>query len=246
MLFNKTDGPFISSRGGGDYNVAAHYILKDPYLHYILTKYPNIILDGELYIHGKPLSYISGLCRLKDLDEKHKELEFHCYDIVDESKIFNDRFKILHLLRDAAPLQSKIKFVLHKEISGKDEIFKYHEYAIQLGYEGLVLRDPDQCYKCGSRDRMIKLKEFQDFEYQIVGMSEGLREEDFVFNLVTKEGYPFQAKPKGDRELKKWYRENIDKLIGKMMTVKYFGYTTTEHPVPNLPVAISLRDKNDL
>lgn len=93
---------------------------------------------------------------------------------------------------------------------------------------------------------MLKVKMFQDDEFEITGMTDGLREEDFVFNMKTKEGYPFEAKPMGDRALKKWYRENIDKLIGQMGTVKYFGYTATENAVPNLPVFKSLRDKTDL
>lgn len=44
---------------------------------------------------------------------------------------------------------------------------------------------------------------FQDDEFEITGMTDGLREEDFVFNMKTKDGYPFEAKPMGDRALKK-------------------------------------------
>ena len=135
----------------------------------------------------------------------------------------------------------------HESVSGKDAIIQLHNQYVSEGYEGLVIRDPNEKYKCGARDkRMLKVKMFQDDEFEITGMTNGLREEDFVFNMKTKEGYPFEAKPMGDRALKKWYRENIDKLIGQMGTVKYFGYTATENAVPNLPVFKSLRDKTDL
>ncbi len=83
---------------------------------------------------------------------------------------------------------------------------------------------------------MMKLKRFSDAEFKITGISEGLREEDMCFTLETKEGYPFKAKPIGTREDKQWYREHISELIGKMGTVKYFGMTNTDKPVPNLPV----------
>ena len=64
--------------------------------------------------------------------------------------------------------------------------------------------DPNEKYKCGARDkRMLKVKMFQDDEFEITGMTDGLREEDFVFNMKTKDGYPFEAKPMGDRALKK-------------------------------------------
>lgn len=76
-----------------------------------------------------------------------------------------------------------------------------HNQAISQGYEGLVVRDPDKEYKFGSRDnRMCKIKEFQDAEFEILGISEGLRDEDMCFILKTKEGYEFKAKPIGTRE----------------------------------------------
>ena len=65
------------------------------------------------------------------------------------------------------------------------------------------MRDPDKPYKCGARDRrMMKKKSFVDGEFKVTGFTEGLREEDFVFNLITNEGKPFEAKPIGTRELK--------------------------------------------
>ena len=89
-IFVRNGKIVTSSRGGKNYDTPATYILNDPCIKAIFELYPEIILDGELYIHGKPLNYISGLCRLKDLDPKHEELRFYCYDIVDESKIFMD------------------------------------------------------------------------------------------------------------------------------------------------------------
>ena len=38
---------------------------------------------------------------------------------------------------------------------------------------------------------------------------------------------------------------HIKELIDKMGTVKYFGMTNTEHPVPNLPVFKSIRLDKD-
>lgn len=247
FLFMKDGIIQTASRGGQDYNIAAYYIIHDPFVEYIFKNNPNYILDGELYIHGKPLSYISGLCRLKTLDEKHRELTFQCYDIVREDLPFKQRLNILHSIEHSRSVDSLLEIVYHTEVKGKKDIMDLHDRYVELGYEGAVLRDPETCYKCGARDkRMLKIKIFEDSEFQIVGITNGLREEDFVFNLVTKEGYPFEAKPIGDRAMKKWYRNNIDQLIGQMATVKYFGYTTTERPVPNLPVLKSIRTQIDM
>lgn len=122
-----------------------------------------------------------------------------------------------------------------------------HNEWVSEGFEGLVLRDPKALYKCGARDkRMCKVKVFQDDEFEIIDIVDGLRDEDMCFLMKTKEGYEFKAKPVGDRELKQWYRDNIENIKGKMGTVKFFGYTTTKEPVPNLPVFKSLRNNIDL
>lgn len=242
-IFMRNGKIVTSSRGGKNYDVPATYILNDPCVKAIFELYPDIILDGELYIHGKPLSYISGLCRLKELDPKHDELRFYCYDIVDESKTFIDRLEIIKSL-PIDPL-SKLKIVEHYPLSGKDDIMNKHNQAIQDGYEGLILRDPLKTYKCGSRDRMFKVKEFTDDEFKILGIVDGLRDEDMCFLMETKEGYAFKAKPVGDRKLKTWYKEHINDLIGQMGTVKYFGYTTTDKPVPNLPVFKNVRNDGE-
>ena len=239
-IFMRNGKIVTSSRGGKNYDIPATYILNDPCVKAIFELYPDIILDGELYIHGKPLSYISGLCRLKELDPKHDELRFYCYDIVDESKTFIDRLEIIKSL-PIDPL-SRLKIVEHYPLSGKEDIMNKHNQAIQDGYEGLILRDPLKTYKCGSRDRMFKVKEFTDDEFKILGIVDGLRDEDMCFLMETKEGYVFKAKPVGDRKLKTWYKEHVNDLIGQMGTVKYFGYTTTDKPVPNLPIFKNVRN----
>ena len=117
-----------------------------------------------------------------------------------------------------------------------------HDEAIAAGYEGLVVRDPEKEYKPGARDnRMMKIKIFTDGEFLITGIAEGLRDEDMCFTMETEDGTPFKAKPVGDRAQKQWYREHLDEIIGQMGTIKYFGMTNTDHPVPNLPVFKAIR-----
>ena len=238
-----------SSRGGQDYDIATTYIKQDPFLLEVFNRYPNIILDGEIYRHGWNLSTISGLCRLESIDERHKELCFHCYDIVDEESIFSKRFNTLqnlYQLRETNYPESKLVIVEHTVVRSNQEIMAAHNKFVAEGYEGAVIRDPNEVYKCGSRDRrMQKIKIFSDAEFKILGLSEGLRDEDMCFIMETADGNQFKAKPIGTKEDKQWYREHIKELIGKMGTVKYFGMTNTEHPVPNLPVFKSVRLDKD-
>lgn len=243
MLYYKDGVIYTSSRGGKDYNVAATYIREDEYLKTLFEENPTLILDGELYKHGWNLQKISGLGRLETLTEDHKELQFYCYDIVDENKTFKERYEILQTLSQT----EKFVVVEHVDVKGNDNINKLHDKYIDQGYEGLVLRDPNKTYKCGSRsNRMLKVKKFTDAEFEVIDLVEGLRDEDLCFLLKTEDGNQFKAKPIGDRQLKQWYRDNLDSLIGKMATVKYFGFTNTENPVPNLPVLKSFRLNEDM
>ena len=243
MLYYKDGVIYTSSRGGKDYNVAATYIREDEYLKTLFEENPTLILDGELYRHGWNLQKISGLGRLETLTEDHKELQFYCYDIVDENKTFKERYEILQTLNQT----DKFVVVEHLDVKGNDNINKLHDKYIDQGYEGLVLRDPSKTYKCGSRsNRMLKVKKFTDAEFEVIDLVEGLRDEDLCFLLKTEDGNQFKAKPIGDRQLKQWYRDNLDSLIGRMATVKYFGFTNTENPVPNLPVLKSFRLNEDI
>ena len=56
----------------------------------------QMILDGEIYIHGWPLQKISGAARKKTyIPERHDQLQYWIYDIADTTKTFNDRADIL-------------------------------------------------------------------------------------------------------------------------------------------------------
>lgn len=153
------------------------------------------------------------------------------------------------MLVDAVPIMYSQKVVIIEQegVKGWDEMIKLHNKYVEKGYEGLVIRDPDKDYKFGARDsRMIKIKQFTDDEYKILDLVDGLRDEDMCFLMETKEGYQFKAKPIGDRALKQWYRDHIEELKGKLGTVKHFGMTTTDRPLPNLPVFKAVRDIDDL
>lgn len=56
LLFLRDGQIHTSSRGGGDYDIPATYIRQDPYIIKIFKENPKLVLDGELYKHGKPLS----------------------------------------------------------------------------------------------------------------------------------------------------------------------------------------------
>lgn len=245
-----------ASRGGAiNYDFVLDHIIHNPVLVDYFTKYPDLIFDCETYKHGWTLNKISGICRTQKTAYDGEPLELYVYDIVDVNKTFEERLQILNRIqqdlnlsfipeRDWDENDLKIQIVPHVLISGWDNIKKLHDEWVSEGWEGVVIRDPNVTYKPGGRgNQMLKIKNYIDAEYKIIGLTEGLREEDMCFLMETPEGQQFNCKPMGDRAQKKWYREHIDELIGKMATIKYFEMSGKEgSQIPQQPVMISIRD----
>ena len=244
-----------ASRGGGDYDYSTYQLRKHPLLKNILSAHPDWILDGELYKHGKSLQQISGAARMEKTAAGCDWLEYYLYDVMIPNVPFSERLKILETIafelnlgfnpeREWENNELRIQIVPHEIVAGdnkKDQIMELHNQYVAEGWEGCVARDVSKAYKYGGRGmEMVKFKMCQDAEFEITGISEGLRPEDMCFTLITVDGIEFKAKPMGSRELKEQYREDLDKLIGKMATVKYF-YLSDEG-TPLQPVLKAIRD----
>lgn len=227
------------SRGGKEYNVPTTLIREA--LEDFFKEYPSVILDGELYNHGHHLQELSGIARLKEWEDRCNILEYWIYDIADSTKTFEERLEFLMLLKDKLKGISKIKVIDHIETNSFREIQDLHNKWVKEGYEGLVARKPNSTYQFGKRGSdMIKVKEYMEQEFEIIDYKDGLRDEDFCFILQTEDGKPFAAKPIGDRELKNRYLRDIDEIIGKQGTVKFFEWS--KEGVPQQPIFQVVRD----
>lgn len=248
----KDGGVRTASRGGGDYDASTSFMRHNPKLIQFFEEHPDIVLDGELYKHGKSLQQISGAARLEKDTAGMDWLEYYIYDVMDSTKTFEERLDILHDITDELNLgfnperewddgELKFQIVPQETVVGWANIQKLHDKYVGEGFEGIVIRDPSKVYNFGGRtNAMIKVKMYKDAEFEIVGYSEGLRPEDMVFVCKTKEGKEFEAKPMGPRELKWEYLDRMDEIIGKMATVKYF-YLSDEG-CPLQPVLKCIRD----
>lgn len=252
LMFVKDGEIHTSSRGGKNYDNSTYHITCNPKLKKFMLDNPTLILDGELYIHGYSLQTLSGLARLKKETDKCDELQYYIYDVVDTNKTFEERLEILDHIKDELQLDFEpnktfedgdlqIQMVPHVKVEGWVQIKKTHDSYVKEGFEGAVIRRPDKKYGVNKRTNdMVKVKEYQDGEFKIIGFSEGLRPEDMVFVCVTEDGKEFEAKPVGPRELKHEYLERIDEIIGKMATVKYFSFS--DGGTPTQPVLKCIRD----
>lgn len=244
-----------ASRGGGHYDYSTYQLREHPALIKLLSENPTWVLDGELYKHGKSLQQISGAARMEKTAGGCDWLEYYIYDVMIPDAPFEDRLQCLTDITELLNLsfdperewkkdELRVQIVPHVLVTGdnkKDQIMELHNQYVAEGWEGCVARDVSKPYKYGGRGQeMIKFKMYQDAEFEITGISEGLREEDMCFTLVTDTGIEFKAKPMGSRELKQQYRNDLNNLIGKMATVKYFYLSDDGTPLQ--PVLKAIRD----
>lgn len=240
LLYYKDGEIYSASRGGKDYDVSSTLIRQNPVLIKWFKENPDLLLDGELYAHGVPLQRISGITRLKTWEERCEILEYWIYDIV-STEPFEERFKELMKLQELLENDSKVKVIDHYKLSGYLKIKKLHDQFVNEGFEGLVMRNPKKEYGIGKRSGlyMIKLKDYQDDTFKIIGIEQGLRYiEDMCFILETKDGVQFKAKPVGDYSVKEEYVNNFEFYKNKLGDVKYFNWGVN---CPTQPIFKSVR-----
>ena len=88
----------------------------------------------------------------------------------------------------------------------------------------------------------MKYKDFIDEEFVIVGGHEGTGDDigTVVFDCRTKDGKIFAVRPRGSRELRREWMTDIEKIIGKELTIRY--QNLSEDNVPIFPVGLAIRD----
>lgn len=207
-------------------------------------------LDGEFYVHGKPLQDISGIVRKQTDDDREKEtLEYHVFDVCVKGDMkFGERFKNLEKLFSTASNISKLKLVnthlVRNEIEG-DLLFQNY---VSRGYEGVVYKSNSAYeYSCEREKRSrlyLKRKKQMDEEFTIISYDEGKGKSKgtVIFTLVTKERNEFKCVITGDTAYRQMiYQQCVNdfsKFKDKLAKVKFDDYSKNMTPVRGVIVQL--------
>lgn len=204
----------------------------------------NVFLDGEIYTHNVDFQKIISASKRDKASEDTASIQYHIYDCFfpkESGMTYLDRFKYLSSLN----LTGSLVLVDSQLVTSNDEVFYYHDKFVGDGYEGAMVRNLTGPYSVDKRSYdLLKYKKFDEDEFKIVGAEQnrGTQSDQCTLICETKAGHRFGVKPKGDESEREWYWENHQNLIGQMMTVRYFGFTTSNESVPRFPIGICLRD----
>jgi DNA ligase-1 len=230
------------SRNGKPILSAPHVLiaLKDYF-----EKYPNDILDGELYC-DKLAHDFNKICSLvkktvptaSELKESAETIQYWVYDKVSPTQKFSDRHEDITVNVNNSVIIRKVPTHFVQTINQLNELF---EKFVEEGYEGQMVRI-DAPYENKRSKYLLKRKEFQDAEFTILDIIEGEGNKTGMAGKMlfkNPKGISFRSNIKGDRNYLKMLLKNKGAFIGKQATVKYFNLTPGDE-VPRFPYVINI------
>ena len=228
------------SRTGKKWKNIAHIIMD---LIPFFEKYPNVILDGELYNHDLKDDFekiISLVRKTKPTDEDRVEsaemVQFHCYDTIMEHMSYDQRNEFIN---QSLMLIPSVHIVDTNRVFKHEEALNIHHDAnLANGYEGSILRTND-VYKCGRSWSLRKFKDFSDAEATIIGYLDGKGKRTGTlgkFIMQDDEGIEFGCPPGKGYTYKDLadMLDNISDYIGQRATFTFFERTKAgsyRHPL---------------
>jgi DNA ligase-1 len=190
--------------------------------------------DGELYRHGWGFQRIASAIKKRTADTAG--LHYYIYDAPVLGKSFQDRFLNrwtgipTSLASEPVFVEGTTRIVLcpNKIVNSAGEVMEGQAQAIENGYEGAMVRNLSSEYLFKNRSMsLLKVKDFEDAEFQIIGGKEGQGREVgmVIFKCKTDSGVEFDVRPRGTQEERSLMWQNLQSYIGKPLTVRYQGLT---------------------
>lgn len=229
--------------------------------------------DGELIVGSPTASDVFQVTTSGVMStEGEPDVTFHVFDKWDEEGDYWDRCDIIHDATHRShfdgetlehiQLDEHIKPTNPSLCQTKEQVLAVHEQYIEEGYEGTMLRSPEQPYKFGRSTKksqhLLKLKNFVDDEFVVVGFKERMHNANELttnaLGYAERSGHAENKIPMGtlgslilengddtfdcgtgfDDATRQWIWDNREDLEGKLVKVKY--QTAGVKDKPRFPV----------
>ena len=210
-----------------------------------LKSLSDMVIDGELYAHGKTFQENMKLIKKYRSGESEK-VKFHVYDMVMD-KPFAQRFARLATICGTIKFDH-MKIVDTMRLVNPNGIKIVHEDYLRAGYEGSMIRWGDDGYKVNGRsDKLLKYKEFQDIAAEIIDIEPADARPEWGTPILkyTKKKMDgtyeieFKAGVKLSHDERKDLLANKDQYIGQTAEIRFFEWT--DDGQPRFPVMVGIR-----
>lgn len=220
-------------------------------LRHFFNEWPNAILDGELYSHDLKHDF-NKICSLvkktkptpADIEECKAKIKYHVYDCVVEllkNTPFTARsYSVQKIVEKLSPSFVAVRTDI---ADTQEELDVLYGKYLEDGYEGQMVRMLDSRYEFKRSSNLLKRKEFQDDEYEIVEIGEGNGNKAGMAGFAVlrhPDSRTFNSNIKGSHEFLKELLERRDSLVGTYATCTFFNLTPDG--IPRFPYITKLRD----
>lgn len=228
--------------------------------------------DGELIV-GEPYSktaYRDTVSHVMSNDKTGFDLRYYVFDIVKNlDRPYSERNPMGFDLRDC----TGVELLLQHAVEDLDSLLELEEKYLGVGYEGLILRDPNAPYKCGrstvKEGYLLKMKRFSDFECRVIGFEERMHNGNTATTnelgrtkrsshaagktglgdlgalvVLSPDGIEFRVGTGFDDSERSRVWRNRSSYLGKLAKIKYFAVGMKD--APRHPVFLGWRDAADL
>ena len=240
LPFDMDYEPVAYSRTGKEWKNIDHILQS---LKPFFQANPNVILDGELYNHALRDDFekiISCVRKTKptaiDRAESRRLVQFHCYDIVDQTTTFEARYKPILDDLNIKEAYGVRTVVYHKGIFSETQAKTVHKMNLEAGYEGSILRLND-VYQCKRSHSLRKFKDFHDAEATLTSWVEGKGKRVGTigkFMAVDADGNEFGMPVMDNFKKLQTMFDEMKTWVGKEATFTYFERTKAgsyRHPL---------------
>jgi DNA ligase-1 len=251
----------------------------------LFQRQPDLILDGELYNHDHKDQFEALSSGIKKepktpelMERARRVVQYHVYDLPSSSNDnYGSRYAALDELFSNEPeLQSDMfHLVENHSIIWDGDAAQMNDIVsefLERGYEGgMAKRNTPYVFK--RTPHLLKVKNFMEEEFEIVGIEEGKGNwtgcakrvfisvptapvvlNDWIINRDTGVVEKFdgaqknyqrasKATPTGTQDEMRRVAQEIGKYIGSYCTLKFFRYT--ESGVPYLPIIKTMKRIDD-
>lgn len=220
----------MQTRNGKDF-VSCPHIAEE--LKSFFESNPDMVLDGELYNHDLKHDFekIVSLVRKtkptpEDIEETSKVVQYHVYDVITpEPKTYMERYDIISYLAG----ESSIKVVYAEMMHNEEELNDMMGGYLSKGYEGQMLRVNVTPYEHKRSNSLLKNKEFDDAEFKIVDIIEGVGNWAGMAKSVEiklDDETTQSSGMRGNFDFAKEILENRENILDTTVTVRYQGKTS--------------------
>ena len=231
------DGKQLLSRNGNAFAAPAWFT----------ADFPAFELDGELWLNRSAFSETVSIVKRSQPHEGWRNLTYQIFEVPNQAGGLLKRLSVLHRYLEINPIVH-IKLIKQIPILSKKQVQAELYRVMELGGEGLVLRNPDTLYQAGRSSSALKLKPKEDAECRVLGYTKGQGKYQgqvgaLVCEIVT--GQFSHLRLSSDRVIKIGSGlSDVDRQAppgkGSVITFQYMGLT--KNGLPRFPVFLRVRE----